>query len=177
MEKERWVSDPSHSELSFRIRHLMISNVRGAFKDFQVTAETNGNDFTDAHITLTAKVASIGTENEQRDKHLRSADFFDAENFPDLKFISTSMQTSKEGNYVLHGELTLKGITKPVRLDVESGGLISDARHGTKAGFTISGSINRVDWGMSFNRALDTGGVGLGEEVRIFGELQLLKQA
>jgi len=176
MNKSKWITDPAHSELGFKIRHLMISNVSGAFKKFEVEAETEGNDFSNASILTMVDIVSISTGDEQRDGHLRTADFFDAGNYPDMKFLSTKMEKGEDGIFTLFGELTMKGITKPVTLAVAFGGLISDPRHGTKAGFTVTGKINRSEWGLSFNRVLDTGGVGLGEEVRIFSELQLIKQ-
>jgi len=176
MATENWVSDPAHSELSFKIRHLMISNVSGVFKDFKVTAITLNDDFSSAHITLKAAIASLSTDNEQRDKHLLSADFFDEASYPELKFQSTFIEQLDKEEFKITGDLTMKGVTKAASLQVEFGGLISDERHGTKVGFTITGKLNRLDWGINFNRVLDTGGVGLGEEVKIFGELQMLKQ-
>jgi polyisoprenoid-binding protein YceI len=176
MGTKSWVSDPNHSELVFKIRHLMISNVSGAFKDFKATAEKFNDDFSKAYITLTAAIASISTENEQRDEHLRNTDFFDVTNYPELKFVSTDIEKHTENAFTLNGDLSMKGVTKPVILQVEFGGLISAERHGTKAGFTVTGKINRSDWGISFNRLLETGGVGLGDEVKIFAELQMVKQ-
>jgi polyisoprenoid-binding protein YceI len=176
MGTDNWISDPNHSELNFKIRHLMISNVSGAFKNFQVIAVTLNDDFSKAHITLTASIGSISTENEQRDKHLLSPDFFDAETYPELKFVSTYIEKINDNTFRVDGNLSMRGITNPVSLQAELGGLISDDRHGTKAGFTITGLIRRSDWGISFNRVLDTGGVGLGEEVKILSELQLIKQ-
>jgi polyisoprenoid-binding protein YceI len=176
MATDNWVSDPAHSELSFKIRHLMISNVSGAFREIKVTADTLNDDFSSAHITLTAAIKSLSTENEQRDKHLLSADFFDEANYPELKFVSTYIEQLDKNEFNLSGDLTMKGVTRPVTLQVEFGGLISDERHGTKAGFTITGKLNRSDWGINFNRVLDTGGVGLEEEVKIFSDLQMLKQ-
>lgn len=176
MGTDNWISDPNHSELTFKIRHLMISNVSGAFRDFKVTAVTLNDDFSKAYITLNAAVAYLSTENEQRDKHLLGEDFFDAASFPEIKFVSTYLEKIDENLFTLTGDLTMKGVTEMVTLKVEFGGLIRDERHGTKAGFTVTGKINRSDWGISFNRVLDTGGFGLGEEVKIFGELQMIKQ-
>jgi polyisoprenoid-binding protein YceI len=177
MNISKWISDPAHSELGFKIRHVMISNISGSFKNFHVEAATEENDFSKMSILLTAETPSISTDNEERDKHLRNADFFDVDNYPELKFVSTKIEKADDGNFIVSGELTMKGITKPARLKVEFGGLIIDPRHGTKAGFTITTKIKRGEWGLSFNRILDTGGVGLGEEVTIFSELQLVKQA
>ncbi|RZJ89663.1 MAG: polyisoprenoid-binding protein [Chryseobacterium sp.] len=177
MNKLYWVLDPAHSELGFKIRHLMISNVSGAFQNFQVEAQTEDDSFSKASISVTVDVASISTGEEQRDNHLRNADFFDVGNYPTLKFLSTKIEKVDEENFILFGELTMKGITKPIKLNVEFGGVISDERHGMKAGFTVTGKIIRSEWGLSFNRILETGGVGLGEEVKIFSELQLVKSA
>lgn len=176
MKKSKWISDPAHSELGFKIRHLMISNVSGSFKNFQVDAEMEEHDFSNVSISLTAEVASVSTGNEQRDNHLRTADFFDVGIYPELKFVSTKVEKVDDGNFIVSGDLTMKGITKPTKLNVEFGGVISDPIHGTKAGITVSGKIKRSEWGLSFNRVLDTGGVGLGEEVSIFSEIQLLRQ-
>jgi polyisoprenoid-binding protein YceI len=176
MSNEKWVSDPAHSELAFKIRHLMISNVTGFIKSFQVMAETQDEDFSKASILLTADMKSISTNNEQRDEHLRSADFFETAQHPELTFKSTSIEKVSNEAFILHGELTLKGVTKPVTLDVEVSSILRSAERGTKTGFTVTGKINRSDWGVSFNRMLETGGVGLGEEVKIMSEIQLAKQ-
>jgi polyisoprenoid-binding protein YceI len=176
MGTENWLSDSNHSELTFKIRHLMISNVTGKFRDVTATAVTLNNDFSKGYFTLKAVVSSLTTENEQRDQHLLNADFFDAENFPEINFVSTYIEENGKDSFTLDGDLSMKGITKPVSLQVEFGGLITDDRHGTKAGFTITGTLHRSDWGISFNRILDTGGVGLGEDVKIFSEIQLVKQ-
>lgn len=174
MNKVKWVLDPLHSELGFKIRHLMINNVSGYFKGFQVEVETNGHNFSNASISLTTKIAGISTNDENRDAHLRSADFFDADNFPDLKFKSTSIEKIDEENFIVHGDLTLKGIIKPVSLDAEFGGIAQDGHGNDKAGFAITGKIKRSDWGISFNRVMDTGGLGLGEEIKILSEIQLV---
>lgn len=176
MSKVNWVSDFAHSELCFKIRHLMISNVSGLIKSFKVEAETPGEDFSKASILLTGDMSTLSTNNEPRDKHLHSSDFFDVKNYPDLKFRSTKIEKINNENFILHGELTLKDITKPVVLDVEFGNIINGPGGGRKAGFTITGKINRNDWGINFNRVLESGGVGLGEEVRIISEIQLVTQ-
>lgn len=173
MSNLKWVSDPAHSELGFKIRHLMISNVSGAIKNFQVIANMPGEDFTKAAITLTADVSTLTTYNEQRDIHLHSKDFFDTDNYPELIFKSTRIEKVDEENFDLYGELTLKGITQPIKLTVESGGILDDPARGKKAGFTVNGKINRSDWGISFNRVLESGGIGLGEEIKIMSEIQL----
>jgi polyisoprenoid-binding protein YceI len=154
----------------------MISNVSGFIKHFRVEAETPEEDFSRASILLTADMNSLSTYNEQRDKHLHSKDFFEVDNYPNVTFRSTNIEKINNEKFVLNGELTLKGITNPVVLQVEFSGIIRDPERGTKAGFTITGKINRSDWGVSFNRILESGGVGLGEEVKIVSEIQLAKQ-
>jgi polyisoprenoid-binding protein YceI len=177
MESTKWILDPSHSELGFKIKHLMISHVSGSFKNFKAEVETIDTDFSTAHVNLTAEMESISTNNEQRDAHLRNADFFEVEKYPKLKFRSTKLAKRDSETFDLYGELTLKGITKPVKLQVEYNGVAKDPWGGERAGFVITGKINRSDWGINFNGLLETGGVMLSEEVRINSEIQLVKQA
>ena len=176
MAKTKWLLDPMHSELQFKIKHLMISNVSGAFKNFNAEVETEEEDFSTAVIKLTAEMASISTNNEQRDAHLRNSDFFEVEKYPELKFKSTKIERRNSDSFALFGELTLKGVTKPVKLNVEFNGIAKDPWGGERGGFLVSGKINRTDWGVNFNSLLETGGVALSEEVKISSELQLVKQ-
>lgn len=176
MEKTKWNVDPIHSELGFKIKHLMISNVSGTFRNFQVQVETNEDDFSSAVIKVTVEINSISSNNEQRDHHLLASDFFEAEKYPQLIFQSSKVEKEDDDTFYVFGELTMKGITKPVKLTVQYSGITKDPWGGVRAGFDVTGKINRSDWGMSFNGALETGGVILSEEVKIFGELQLLKQ-
>ncbi|HEY9340640.1 MAG TPA: YceI family protein [Hanamia sp.] len=176
MTKTKWLLDPIHSELQFKIKHLMISNVSGAFKSFSAEVETEDEDFSTAKINLTAQMDSISTNNEQRDAHLRNSDFFEVEKYPELKFKSTKVEEVDSDTFMLHGELTMKGVTKPVKLDVEFNGATKDPWGGERAGFVITGKINRADWGINFNSVLETGGVMLSEEVRINSEIELVKQ-
>lgn len=176
MKTTKWLLDPAHSELTFKIKHLMISNVSGAFKDFSAKVETEETDFSKANINLTAEMNSISTNNEQRDAHLRNSDFFEVEKFPQLKFISTGMERANDESFYLYGNLTLKGVTKPVKLNMEFNGIVKDPQGQEKAGFFVSGKINRSDWGINVNVALETGGLMLGEEVRIQSEVQFIKQ-
>lgn len=177
MNTEKWIIDPAHSELGFKIKHLMISNVSGYIKDFYVEVETAGNDFSSASISMGANMSNISTNDEKRDAHLRSHDFFDTDNFPELKFRSTEIKKEDDDTFIVHGQLTMKGITKPVALTVDFGGIAHDAHGNDKAGFEIAGKINRSEWGLNFNRVLDSGGLGLGEFVKIFSNLQLIKEA
>lgn len=171
-----WKSDLTHSELGFRIRHLMISNVSGSFKNFEVNMQSNGTDFAAAQITARVDMSSINTNNEQRDAHLRNSDFFEVEQYPEMVFQSTDVKAVDAENFELSGILTLKGITKPVQLHIEYNGLAKDPWGGERAGFLISGKINRADFGVSFNSVLETGGVALSEEVKIHAEVQLVKE-
>ena len=176
MTKTKWTFDPIHSELGFKIKHLMITNVPGTFKNFEGLVETEAEDFATATISLKAKMASISTNNEQRDAHLRSPEFFDVEQFPELFFQSTQIEQEDQEHFVLQGNLTIKGLTKPVNLNLEYNGITPDPWGGERAGFSVTGKIKRTDYGMNFNSVLDTGGIGLSEEVKIFGEMQLVKQ-
>lgn len=177
MNHTKWVLDPTHSEIQFKVKHLMITTVTGYFREFSATAGSDGGDFSNASIEFEAKTASIDTNNADRDNHLRSGDFFDAEKFPTLKFKSTAMQKSDDANYKLSGEMTIKDVTKPVTLDVEFGGIAKDPWGNEKAGFSLSGKINRKDWGLNWNAALETGGMLVSDEVRLFCEIQLAKQS
>ena len=177
MATTKWVLDPTHSELGFKIKHLMISSVSGSLKSFQAEVETEGADFTTSHISLSADMASISTNNDQRDAHLRNSDFFEVEKYPELKFTSTKLEKIDSDTFALFGDLTLKGVTRPVKLNVEFNGVAKDPWGGERAGFVVTGKINRSDWNINFNAALETGGVVLSEEVRINGEIQLVKQA
>lgn len=177
MTKTKWTLDPTHSELGFKIRHLMISNVSGSFKNFSAEVETDDADFNTAQISLEAEMASIFTNNEQRDAHLRNSDFFEVDKHPVLKFKSTRMEKTDPDSFTLHGLLTMKGVTKPVRLHLEYSGVTKDPWGNERVGFVITGKINRSDWGVNFNGVLETGGVMLSEEVKINSEVQLVKQA
>ena len=176
MKTTKWLLDPAHSELTFKIKHLMISNVSGAFKNFSAEVETEEADFSKATISLTAEMNSISTNNEQRDAHLRSTDFFDVEKFPQLKFTSTGIEQTGSESFNLHGNLTLKGVTKPVKLNMEFNGIVNDLQGYEKAGFMVSGIMDRQDWGINLNMSLETGGLMLGRDVRIQSELQFIKQ-
>ena len=176
METTQWLLDPLHSELTFKIKHLMISNVSGAFKNFSAKMETEGTDFSKANVNLTAEMNSISTNNEQRDVHLLGSDFFEVEKFPQLKFTSTGIEQTDNESFNLHGNLTIKGIIKPVKLTMEFNGIVKDPYGQEKAGFLISGKIKRSDWGINMNVALETGGLMLGEDVKIQSEVQFVRQ-
>jgi polyisoprenoid-binding protein YceI len=173
----KWILDQTHSDLGFKIRHLMISNVSGLLKNFSAEIETQGDDFSTASIVLTADMSSITTNNEQRDAHLRTSDFFGTELYPELKFVSTNIQRADEDSFTVNGDLTMKGKSNPVSLNVEFNGITKDPWGNQRAGFSINGKINRSDWGINFNSLLETGGVALSEEVKINSEIQFVKQA
>lgn len=175
MSKIKWNLDPSHSEVTFKVKHMMITNVSGSFNEFSVEASTEGEDFSKAEISFTAKAASVNTNSEQRDGHLRSPEFFDTEKFPEIKFKGTKYEKADGDNYKLQGDLTIKDVTKSVGLTVEYGGIQKDPWGNMKAGFTITGKINRKDFGLNWNAALEAGGVMVSEEVRIYCEIQLVK--
>ena len=169
--------DAAHSEITFKVKHLMITNVTGNFTKFGATLESDADDFSDARITFEADVNSINTNNEQRDGHLKSADFFDTETFPVLSFESTIFKKKAEGEYILTGDLTLKGHTKPIELNVEYGGTVTDGYGQVKAGFEITGKINRKDFGLTWGAVTEAGGVVVSEEVRLAFNVQMIKQA
>jgi polyisoprenoid-binding protein YceI len=177
MATTKWNLDATHSEIGFKVKHMMITNVSGSFGKFDVQTETNGDDFSTAKIKFTADLNSINTANTDRDNHLKSPDFFDAEKFPELKFESTKVEKKDDENYILHGNLTIKGVTKPVKLDAEFGGIGKDPWGNQKAGFSLTGKIKRTDWNLNWNAALETGGVLVSEEVKLHAEIQITKQA
>jgi polyisoprenoid-binding protein YceI len=170
-----WGIDPTHSEIGFKVKHLMITTVSGKFAEFDASVEAEQDDFSDAKISFFAHTATVSTGNEQRDGHLRSADFFDAETFPKLSFESTSFEGSGSER-VLNGHLTIKDQTHPVSLKVEFSGVAKDPWGNHKAGFTLEGKISRSTWGLNWNAALETGGVLVSDEVKIFADIQLLKK-
>ena len=177
MTKTKWTIDPAHSEIGFKVKHLMFANVRGSFKEYSATAYTPGEDFTSAEIDVRINAASVNTGIEQRDDHLRSADFFDTEQFKEIVFTASKLHTAnEEGQFVLNGELTMRGVTKQIQLNVEMGGIIKDPWGAEKALFSISGKINRKEWGLNYNTLLETGGVLVSEDVWIQCEVQLVKQ-
>lgn len=177
MNTTKWVIDPAHSDIEFKVKHMMITTVTGTFKEFKSEVETEGDDFTTAKISFEANTASVFTNAEQRDAHLRSADFFDAENFPVMSFVSSRLEKIDDETWLLKGDLTIRGVTNPVKLDVEFGGQGKDPWGNTKAGFSLNGKINRKDWGLNWNAALEAGGVLVSDDVRIYAEVQYAKQA
>jgi polyisoprenoid-binding protein YceI len=168
-----WNVDPSHSTVGFTARHLMISKVRGRFGTFSGTL-TITDDPLQSSVEATVDLASVDTNDEGRDAHLRGADFFHTEQHPQMTFVSTGVK-EKGSDYALLGDLTVKGVTRPVEFDLEFDGVSPDPWGGTRAGFTARTEINRKDWGMDFNVALDTGGVLVGEKIKIELEIEAVK--
>ncbi|HLN73369.1 MAG TPA: YceI family protein [Prolixibacteraceae bacterium] len=176
--KTRWGIDPVHSEIGFKVKHLMITNVRGTFKEFDASIYTTGEDFMTSEIDFWMNPASVDSGGADRDAHLKSADFFDVENYKQIHFIGNTYENiDNDGSYELYGDLTIKDITRQIKLDVEFGGVMKDPYGNHKAGFTINGKINRKDWGLNWNTALETGRVLVSEEVYISCEVQLVKQS
>jgi len=174
--KTTWAIDPAHSEIQFKVKHLMISTVTGHFKTFNATVETVGDDLTTAKVHFTADINSISTNNEQRDAHLKTGDFFDAESHPQLTFEGDRLEKLDDENYKLHGTLTMRGTPKKITLDVEFGGMTQDPWGKTRVGFSLSGKINRKDYGVSFSMVSETGGILLGEEVKLIANAEFVKQ-
>ncbi len=166
------VLDPTHSKIQFKVKHLMISNVLGVFREFEGSASMIENDFATTQVSLSINTASIDTEAPDRDAHLKSADFFDSENYPKIKFEGKGMTQKDEDNFVLNGTLTIKDVTRPISLDVEFGGIMNDPWGNKKAGFSVTGEINRKDWGMTWNAALEAGGVLVGDKIKLICDVQ-----
>ena len=173
----KWAIDAAHSEIGFKVKHLMISTVTGQFNKFDGSFETNGDDFTTAKASITLDLDSISTNNAQRDAHLKNNDFFDMVNHPKLTFESSKVTKVDDENYKVEGLLTMRGVAKKIDLDIEYGGIIKDPWGNTRVGFSLSGKINRKDWGVSFGIVTDTGGLGLGDEVKISANVEFVKQA
>ena len=176
MKKTKWVADPTHTEITFKAKHLMITTVTGRFRQFIIEVETEGEDFQTAKkIEFSADVNSIDTGNEQRDIDLKSSAFFNLEQNPKVKFSGTKYEGKGETGK-LYGNLTIAGITRSVILDVEFGGVIKDPWGGERAGFNIKGKLSRKEFGMSYNAVIEAGGVVVGDEIKVDAEVELIKQ-
>lgn len=170
-----WTIDTAHSEIGFKVKHLVISTVSGKFNSFEGKLEGEVEDLTNAKVSFSADIDSIHTNNEQRDGHLKSPDFFDAAAHPKLTFESTSIE-KKGDDFKMNGNLTLKGITKPVTLNVEFGGVQQSMYGQTVAGFEVTGKINRQDFGLTWSAVTEAGGVVVGDEVKLAANLELIRQ-
>lgn len=172
-----WKIDPTHSEIQFKVKHLMITTVTGNFNEFDATAVTEGDDFSSvSSVDFTASIDSISTNNSQRDEHLRSADFFDASQYPALTFKSSRVEASGD-DFTVIGDLTIKDTTKPVTLKAEFGGIVVDPYGQTKAGFTVSGKISRKEFGLTWSAVTEAGQVVVSDDIRLIAEIQFVKQA
>lgn len=176
MSKITWALDPTHSEVGFKVKHLMITNVSGSFSKFNAEVSSDDETFAKAAIVFSADINSISTNNEQRDGHLKSPDFFDAANHPQL-IIKADGLTGEGENRIMNGTLTMRGVTHPVAFNVDFGGVAKDPWGNTKAGFTLTGTINRKDFGLNWNAPTEAGGLLVSEGVRLHAEIQLVKQA
>lgn len=174
--KTTWAIDPTHSEVQFKVKHLVISTVTGSFKSFEGTLETDSDGFAGATIQFSADVDSIDTNMPQRDAHLKSADFFDAGNHPKLAFVSSSFTQKDEDTYILVGDLTMRGVTKSVTLSATYGGQMVDFYGNTKVGFEILGKVNRKDFGLNWGAVTEAGGVVVSDDVKLHLNVQLVKQ-
>lgn len=172
----KWNIDPTHSEIGFKVKHMMISNVRGSFASFRAQAETNGDDFNTAKLNFEADIDSINTGVTDRDTHLKSDDFFNAETYPTLKFESTVVKLDDE-DLIIEGHMTIRDVTKPVTLKGEFGGIVTDPYGQTKAGFTLNGKIKRSEFGLRWNAVTEAGGIVVSDDIRIQNEIQFVKEA
>jgi len=170
-----WQLDPTHSELGFKVKHLMITNIKGEFRNF--SAAIDGEEFSKAAISAMIDTSSIFTNEDNRDAHLKNADFFDVDNHKEMTFKGSSLNKIDDENFELTGMLSIKGISKEIKLDVEYGGTSTDPWGNEKMGISINGKINRSDYGLNFNAPLETGGFLLGEEVKISADLQFVKKS
>lgn len=171
-----WKTDLAHSKVSFTISHMVISDVTGRFTEFDATLMQSKDDFVDAKLNATIKTKSINTDNEGRDKHLRSADFFDAEKYPEITFVSKSFETTGKNTYKIAGDLTMHGVTKPVVLETKFNGTMNDPWGNTKAGFKATATVKRKEFGIVYNKTLEAGGLLLGEDVEVTINVELAKE-
>ncbi len=174
--KTKWIVDPAHSQVNFKVKHLVISTVTGSFDKFEGTVETANDDFSDAEVTFSADVASINTNAPDRDAHLKSPDFFDVQNYPKLTFKSTQIKKTGSDKYVLKGDITIRGVTKSIDLDVEFGGIMKDPWGNTKAGFELTGKLMRKEFGLSWNAVTEAGGLVVSDEVKILCNVEINRQ-
>lgn len=171
----KWTVDTSHTDVQFKVKHLMINTVTGEFTSYRVDVDAPGDDFSDATFSFEADVASISTKNEMRDNHLKSDDFFNAERYPVMKFAGKGLTKTSENEFVLHGDLTIRDVTKPVTLNAEYGGQMVDFYGNVKAGFELTGSLNRKEFGLSWNGVTEAGGIVVSDNVKLILNVQLQK--
>lgn len=169
--------DPAHSDVTFKVKHLMIATASGNFNTFDATLEVNEEDFSTAEVTFEADVNSVDTKNEQRDGHLKSDDFFAADKYPKMTFTSTSVESKSAEEFVLHGDLTIRDVTKPVALHVDYNGKVTDPWGMERMGFEISGKINRKDYGLKWSAVTEAGGIVVADDVKLQLNIEMIKQA
>lgn len=172
MEKKNWKIDNAHSDIAFKVKHMMISTVSGHFTDFTASAETNGDDFSNAKFEFSAKTDSINTKNSDRDNHLKSNDFFNSAEYPELKFVSKSFDGNK-----LVGDMTIRDVTKEITLDVDYNGTAVDPYNQKKAGFEITGTINRKDFGLTWSAVTEAGSVVVSDKIKLAIDAQFIQEA
>ncbi len=173
METRKWAIDPAHTDIQFKAKHLMITTVTGSFGDFSGTVTTEGEDFSKGSFEFAAKVDSISTGNAERDGHLKSDDFFNAENYPELSFKSTEIRNVDGNEFEVVGDMTIRDVSKPVTLQLEFGGIAKDPWGNVKAGFSFKAKVNRKDFGLKFHVVNEAGNLLVSDEIRIEGEVQL----
>jgi polyisoprenoid-binding protein YceI len=173
--KTLWSIDPTHSEVQFKVKHLVISTVTGSFDSYEGNIEVEGDDFENAKATFTADIDSISTNNDDRDQHLKSDDFFDAEEYPQLTFESTNFEKTGENQYKVTGDLTIRDVTKEIQLDVVHGGTVGDPYGNTKAGFEVTGTINRKEFGLTWDAVTEAGNVVVGDKIKLQLNVQFIK--
>lgn len=173
--EDTWTLDKSHSNVKFSVKHLVVSDVEGAFKVYSGSVKSKDDTFADAQIDFTVDVASVNTDDEKRDGHLKSDDFFNAEKFPQMKFMGKSFKKVGKGKYKLTGDLTIRDVTKTVTFDVDFGGTVKDPWGNIKAGFKATTSVNRFDYNLKWNTLIETGGAVVGKEVKITVNVELTK--
>ena len=175
--QNQWNFDLSHSSVNFHVRHLMVSKVHGRFTKWDGILELDDQDMTKSRLEVTIDAASVDTKEPKRDDHLRSPDFFDVEKFPSLTFVSKEIKRTSNDRYLVSGDLTIRGITKAVTLEVEGGDQVKDPWGGTRTGFSAKTQVNRKDFGLTWNLALEAGGFVVGDKIEITLEIEAIKVA
>lgn len=171
-----WKHDPQHSRMEFLAKHMVIATVKGHFRDYVINVRTEGDNFETAEVEVIAQTVSIDTGISDRDNHLRSDDFFNSEKFPEMRFRSKSVEKIDDESFKLYGDLTIRDITKSIELNVEFGGMVGDPWGNTRAGFGVTGSIDRFDFGLKWNALIETGGAVVGKIIKISADIELVKQ-
>jgi len=175
MSKQIWNIDGAHSEIGFKVRHMMITNVNGVFNSYTATMHADAADFSDAEITFEADIDSVNTRNEQRDGHLKSPEFFDAEKFPKVSFKSSSFAKTGDGQYAMKGHFNMHGVEKEISMNVEFTGTVVDPWGQVKAGFEITGALNRSEFGLTWNATSEDGSIVLDEVIKLALNVQMIK--